>query len=88
LAVETPEEKKSVSDDVVTARILARYRPDKTLDTANISVTTTGGVVTLDGIVPSETARRRAIQIAEEARGSKRVDDRLRTPADSSAQLR
>ena len=88
LAVETPVEKQPVSDDAVTARILARYRPDKTLDTANISVTTTRGVVTLDGVVPSETARRRAIQIAEEASGSKRVEDRLRTPADSSAQLR
>jgi osmotically-inducible protein OsmY len=78
LSVDKPHEKKPISDDAVTARILARYRPDKTLETANISVTTTRGVVTLDGLVPSETARRRAIQIAEEAGGAKRVEDSLR----------
>lgn len=77
-----------MSDHAVTAELLAQYRPDKTLDSADLSVTTNHGVVTLEGIVPSETARRRAVQIAEGSKGVKRVEDHLRIAGETKAIFR
>jgi hyperosmotically inducible protein len=71
--------KKAVSDRVVTSNIEAQYRGDKTLGHADISVATSDGVVTLAGVIPSESARRRAIDVAEKSPGVKSVDDKLRT---------
>jgi len=77
-----------VSDHAVTAELLAQYQPDKTLDSAELSVTTKHGVVTLEGIVPSETARRRAVAIAKSSKGVKSVVDHLRIVGQTKAVFR
>lgn len=69
---------KRVSDSAVTSDIEARYRADKTLGRAHISVATDDGVVTLAGVIPSNSARQRAIEVAETSPGVKRVEDKLR----------
>lgn len=83
---------KAVSDSAVTNEIEAQYRADKTLGHADISVVTNDGVVTLAGVVPSESARRRAIEVAETSPGVTNVEDKLRAPSKtdptSSAHMR
>jgi hyperosmotically inducible periplasmic protein len=70
--------KKARSDSAVTAEIEAQYRADKTLGHADVSVDMNDGVVTLAGVIPSESARQRAIDIAEKSPGVKQVEDELR----------
>ena len=78
LVVSRTASKKHLSDKAVTAEIEADYRPDKTLDHSEIFVDTKDGVVTLSGTIPSESARRRAIDVAQTSPGVKRVEDELR----------
>jgi hyperosmotically inducible protein len=75
---------KRVSDSAVTKEIETQYRADETLGSAQIWVATNDGVVTLAGVIPSESARRRAIDVAKEAPGVKRVEDELRAPGFNS----
>jgi len=74
----SPATKKAVSDSAVTSDIEAQYRADKTLGHSDISVATDDGVVTLTGVAPSESARQRAIDVAEKSPGVKSVDDNMR----------
>lgn len=64
-------------DADITARINARYAGDRSLPARAIHVSTAGGVVTLYGTVPSRAARARAVAIARETRGVRRVVSRL-----------
>jgi hyperosmotically inducible protein len=68
---------KGVADSAVTREIEAQYRADKTLGHADISVSTNEGVVTLAGVIPSEAARQRAIDIAKKSPGARSVEDKL-----------
>jgi len=64
-------------DEAVTADVSAQYQRDDTLRHTDIGVTTTSGVVTLDGNVQSEDERQRAIDIARRSTGVKQVEDKL-----------
>jgi len=77
LKVTGKKEKSAVPDDIVTANVQAKYLRDDTLRHTDIAVTTTDGVVTLQGNVQSDEERQRAIQIARRCDGVKRVEDKL-----------
>jgi osmotically-inducible protein OsmY len=67
-----------IADGAVTAKVREQLLADKMFKNAIISITTTDGVVTLVGIVPSEEARRQAGEKARKARAVKRVENALR----------
>ena len=69
---------EAVTDSAVTTKLKAELLADETLRHADVSVTTNNGVVTLSGTVPSEAARHRAVQMARDASGVRRVEDQLR----------
>jgi len=78
LKVESKNAKPAAPDDAVTADVSAKYQRDDTLRHTDIGVTTTNGVVTLDGNVQSDDERQRAVAIARRSSGVKQVEDKLR----------
>jgi hyperosmotically inducible protein len=77
LKVASKNAKSAVSDDAVTTDVYAKYQRDDTLRHTDIVVTTTNGVVTLDGNVQSQDERQHAIDIARRSNGVMRVEDKL-----------
>ena len=74
--------KPTVGDDVtdawITTKVKASLVGDKALKGADIHVETAQkGVVVLSGYVPNNTARVRAISLAWDTKGVKKVDDEL-----------
>jgi osmotically-inducible protein OsmY len=65
-----------VDDSVITTKVKSSFVADSTVSALDISVETTQGVVNLTGIVNNEQERQRAIQIAQETDGVKKVDTR------------
>ena len=65
-------------DGWITMKIHSSYIPENVLEGSNIDVDTASGVVTLNGTVPSEAARARAIALAKTTDGVKSVTDKLR----------
>ena len=63
-----------VDDALVTTKIKARFAADPQVSALAINVDTVKGVVTLTGVVDSESARQRAVQLAQETEGVQRVD--------------
>ena len=75
-------------DAATTARVKAALGLSKTVAALAIDVDSDDGVVTLEGEVPDEEAKRIAIAIAEDTSGVTKVVDRLRVgtvPAESSS---
>ncbi|HET6150925.1 MAG TPA: BON domain-containing protein [Polyangia bacterium] len=68
---------EAVTDTAITTKLRAQFLGDETLRRANLSVTTNNGVVTLKGVVPSRSARARAVDLASHSYGVNRVEDRL-----------
>ncbi len=66
-----------VGDAWITTKVQAQYFADPEVKARRIDVTTKNGVVTLEGRVDTEEARRQAVQIARNTDGVVRVDDRL-----------
>lgn len=74
--------KPSAADDVtdawITTKVKASFVSDKALKGSDIHVETDQkGVVVLSGYVPNNTARVRAISLAWDTKGVKKVDDQL-----------
>ncbi len=67
-----------VADGTVTANVTGQFAKDDALKHADIDVTTSNGVVTLKGSVPSEAAHQHALEMARSSTGVKGVDDNLR----------
>lgn len=64
-------------DSAVSTTIYARFFVDTTVKNADIDVTTTDGVVLLQGTVPDEAVRQRALAIAQNTEGVVQVVDKL-----------
>ena len=68
---------EAIDDGVVTAKIRAKLTEDPVTKTHGITVQTFKGVVQLSGFVETEQVRARAVQLAKETDGVKRVKDDL-----------
>ncbi|MCG8709852.1 molecular chaperone OsmY [Brenneria sp. 4F2] len=66
-----------MSDSTTTAKVKSALLEDKTIKSGDISVATTGGVVTLSGFVASQDIATHAVQIAGKTEGVKSVSDKL-----------
>jgi osmotically-inducible protein OsmY len=69
--------KTELRDTEVTAKVKAAFHRDSTTHPYDIDVTTTAGVVTLEGKIPSHDVAVRATQLAMETEGVRRVRDRM-----------
>ena len=69
--------KTALHDTEITAKVKAALHRDSTIHPYDIDVTTTAGVVTLEGKIPSHHVAVRATQLAMETEGVKRVDDQM-----------
>jgi hyperosmotically inducible protein len=70
----------TLSDTAITAKIKAKLLTDDGLKKSKIDVTTTNGVVTLEGSATSSAAKSRAESIAKAVDGVKSVDNTVKTP--------
>jgi hyperosmotically inducible protein len=68
---------ESVDDAALTGKIKSKMALDDTVRALDIDVDTTDGVVTLTGVVRTDTERQRALQLARETNGVRSVQDRL-----------
>lgn len=66
----------------VEDRVRGRLDADKTLAGVAFAVSADGGAVTLRGVVANNSARRRAVELAESTVGVDRVVDELAVPVD------
>jgi hyperosmotically inducible protein len=72
---------QSVKDTAITAAVKAKLEGDSVLRAGDVSVTTNNGVVALNGTVPTDQARQRAIEMARHTDGAVRVEDNLHVAA-------
>src|SRR5262245_29368686 len=68
----------TVSEGALTAKIKSKMALDDHVEARNISVDTSGTIVTLTGIVRSADERDRAVRLARETEGVTKVVDKLR----------
>lgn len=71
-------QKTAIKDGWLVTKIHSLFVPEDALSGSNIDVDVKAGMVTLQGTVPNEAARARAIAIAKGADGVKGVTDQLR----------
>jgi hyperosmotically inducible periplasmic protein len=71
----------AVDDTATTAKVKERIATDKRLEDSKISVTTTNGIVTLTGSVPSHQEASTAEEVASSVNGVKGVDNRISAPS-------
>lgn len=77
-----------LSDTAITAKVKAKLMGEKSLKHSDISVTTTNGVVTLEGAASSPEARNEAGESARAVDGVKSVYNGLTTPSASKAEAK
>ncbi|MGE0447916.1 MAG: BON domain-containing protein [Vicinamibacterales bacterium] len=69
---------QQLDDATITTKIQAKYFLDRDVKAGALDVSTTDGVVLLEGVLPSPAARDRALAIARETEGVVQVVDRVR----------
>ena len=74
-------QKTAIKDGWLVTKLHSLFIPEDALSGSNIDVDVKAGVVTLQGTVPNEAARARAIAIVKGADGVKGVTDQLRIGA-------
>jgi hyperosmotically inducible periplasmic protein len=67
----------AMTESALTAKIKSKMVLDDHVKARTINVDTSGSVVTLTGVVESEAERERAVRLARETDGVKRVIDKL-----------
>ena len=65
-----------IDDSSITTKVKSTFLAEPMVSVFAISVSTSDGVVRLEGFVNSQTQRQRAIQLAQGVAGVKRVDSR------------
>lgn len=75
----------AITDTVITAKVKAKLMGEQGLKQSDISVTTTNGVVTLEGSASSSKAKALAEAATKLVEDVKSVDNSLKTPASSKA---
>jgi len=65
-------------DRWTTVKIRAKYALDYLVPTDHVSVLSRDGVVYLQGVVPDRASRKRAVVLARETEGVKRVEDSIK----------
>jgi hyperosmotically inducible protein len=75
----------AISDSFITAQIKAKMFDEDTLKRSRITVTTTNGVVTLEGSAANRHAKSIAESLARAVDGVKSIDDQLSVPGSSQA---
>ena len=73
----------AISDTTITAKVKAKLTAESNLDKSDISVTTTNGVVTLEGTASNSNAREMAGVLAKTVEDVKSVDNSLKIPGGS-----
>ena len=73
----------TIDDAAITAKVKTALSSERHLKTSNISVTTTNGVVTLEGSAANSKAKKLAGSVAVAIDGVKSVDNSLKTPNSS-----
>jgi hyperosmotically inducible periplasmic protein len=68
--------KETLSDGALTAKIKAKMALDDSVNAREVNVDTADGVVTVSGRFRSQAARDKALQLAKETLGVKKVVDR------------
>ena len=63
-----------LDDSLITTKIKARFVADPQISALAINIDTVNGIVSLTGVVDSEQARQRAIQLAQDTAGVKQVN--------------
>jgi hyperosmotically inducible protein len=66
-------ERRRVDDSVITAIVKSKLAADNETSSANINVNTSGGVVTLTGVVTTQANKEQAERIARNTEGVTRV---------------
>jgi hyperosmotically inducible periplasmic protein len=66
-----------ITDGWITSRIKTKFMADEVMRASSIDVDTNDHVVTLTGAVPNAAARTKALALAKEVEGVKRVVDKL-----------
>lgn len=74
----------AITDTVTTTKVKGKLMGEDSLDKSDIGVTTTNGVVTLDGSAGGSDEKALAESTAESTEGVKGVDNNLTTPSDSA----
>lgn len=64
---------ETIDDSVIMTKLRAKYINDKTVKSGQVKVKSWKGVVTLSGVLDTQTAINRAIEIAEQQNGVKEV---------------
>jgi osmotically-inducible protein OsmY len=72
------EAQPAISDATITAEIQAKMEANKLLRSAQITIATSDGKVTLVGSVPNQFARTAALDAARGTPGVVLIDDQLR----------
>jgi hyperosmotically inducible protein len=78
----------AIADTAVTAKIKAQLLGEDSLKDSTIRVTTTNGVVTLEGNVANANDKALAGTIVKSVKGVKSVDNDLRTPGTTDAAVK
>jgi hyperosmotically inducible periplasmic protein len=78
LKVASEGTKAVVTDSAITTSLKAKFLADSTVRSADISVDTNNGVVTLSGTAPSQAAHTLAVEMARNTDGVKRVEDQIK----------
>ena len=75
----------AITDTAITAKVKVKLMSEQGLKKSDISVTTTNGVVTLEGSASSSKAKDLAEAATKSVEDVKSVDNSLKTPASSKA---
>jgi len=78
----------AITDTAITAKVKAKLMGEHGLKKSDISVTTTNGVVTLEGSASSSKAKALAEAATKSIKDVKSVDNSLKTPVSSKAEAK